>query len=102
MSKAKKDFVEENMVEEQETVEEEIVEETVEEEVEENETFGEVSNCERLNTRTSPSTKAAVRGVIDEGDVVKILEERTPEWYRIRTENYVEGFCMAEYITKLP
>ena len=99
MSKAKKDFVEENMVEEQEIVEEE-VEEIVEQEVEE-EVFGEVANCERLNIRTSPSTKAAVRGVIDEGDVVKILEERTDEWYRVRTENYVEGFCMAEYITKL-
>lgn len=95
MSKAKKDFVEENMVEEQETVEEEIVEETVEQEI------GEVSNCERLNVRTSPSTKAAVRGVIDEGDVIKILEDRD-EWYKILTENDVEGFCMAEYITKLP
>lgn len=101
MSKDCKDLVEENMVEEPEIVEEE-VEEIVEQEVEEEEIFGEVFNCERLNVRTSPSTKAAVRGVIDEGDVVKILEERTPEWYKIRTENYVEGFCMAEYITKLP
>lgn len=101
MSKENKDFVEENMVEEQETVEEEIVEETVEQEVEEEEILGEVFNCERLNVRTSTSTKAAVRGVIDEGDVVKILEDRD-EWYKILTENNVEGFCMAEYITILP
>ena len=98
MSKAKKDFVEENMVEEQETVEEEIVEA----EIKEKETFGEVANCERLNIRTSPSTKSAVRGVIDNRDVVKILEDRTDKWYRIRTEDYIEGFCMTEYITKLP
>lgn len=77
-----------------------VVEETVDkQEVEPKEVFGEVANCELLNVRTAPNKKATVKTVINVGDIVKIDESgSTDGWFKVRTEDYVEGFCMKQYI----
>lgn len=61
---------------------------------------GVVDNCVRLNIRVAPRITADVRLIIDKGDEV-ILCEKQPkgEWFRVRTQNNTEGFCMKKYIT---
>lgn len=77
-----------------------IVEETVEkQEVEPKEVFGEVVHCDLLNVRTAPNKKATVKTTIEVGEIVKIDESgSTDTWYKVRTGDYVEGFCMKQYI----
>ena len=93
----------------EEVIENNITEETIEEEVVEavpEETpvvKGEVVDCDKLNVRCGAIKSSDVRGVISKGDVVEINEKRsTEEWYRVRTSEGLEGFCMKKYITKLP
>ena len=90
----------------EETVEiepEEKIEEKVEE-VEEINTVvkGEVTGCVKLNVRRGAVKTSDVIEIIEEGDIVEINDNRsTEDWYRVRTEDGKEGFCMKEYITKL-
>lgn len=64
---------------------------------------GEVTGCVKLNVRRGAVKDSDVREVIEEGAIVEINEQRsTDDWYRVRTESGTEGFCMKEYITKLP
>lgn len=65
--------------------------------------IGKVTDCIKLNVRRGAVITADVREVIEEGAIVEINEKRsTDDWYRVRTESGTEGFCMKEYITKLP
>lgn len=65
--------------------------------------IGKVTDCIKLNVRRGAVITADVREVIKEGALVEINEKRsTDDWYRVRTESGTEGFCMKEYITKLP
>ena len=61
---------------------------------------GVVDNCVRLNIRVAPRITADVRLIIEKGDEV-ILCEKQPkgEWFRVRTQDNTEGFCMKKYIT---
>lgn len=80
-------------------------EEKIEEVVEEVDTVvkGKVTDCVKLNVRRGAVKDSDVREVIEEGAIVEINEQRsTDDWYRVRTESGTEGFCMKEYITKLP
>ena len=64
---------------------------------------GVVTNCNKLNVRRGAIITSDIRAVIDKDDIVEINEKRsTDEWYRVRTEGGIEGFCMKKYITKLP
>lgn len=64
---------------------------------------GKVTDCVRLNVRRGAVKDSDIREVIEEGAIVEINENRsTDDWYRVRTESGTEGFCMKEYITKLP
>lgn len=64
---------------------------------------GKVTDCVKLNVRRGAVLTSDIREVIEEGSTVEINEKRsTEEWYRVRTKSGTEGFCMKEYITKLP
>ena len=66
-------------------------------------THGRVDNCARLNVRKEPNIKSEIVEVIDAETDVEIIEAAfTEEFYRIKTSDGVEGFCMKDYITALP
>ena len=61
---------------------------------------GVVDNCRRLNIRVAPRITADVRLIINKGDEVTLCEKQPKgEWFRVRTQNNTEGFCMKKYIT---
>ena len=84
-------------VEKEAQVKENVTQEPVEKEAPK---VGVVDNCVRLNIRVAPRITADVRLIIEKGDEV-ILCEKQPkgEWFRVRTQNNTEGFCMKKYIT---
>lgn len=90
-----------------EQIEEEVVvepEEKTEETVEvEAVVKGKVTDCIKLNVRKGAIITSDIREVIEEGAIVEINEKRsTDDWYSVCTESGTKGFCMKEYITKLP
>ena len=61
---------------------------------------GVVDNCSRLNVRVAPRMTADVRLIISKGDEVTLCEKQPKgEWFRVRTQDNTEGFCMKKYIT---
>ena len=64
---------------------------------------GKVTDCIKLNVRRGALITSDVIEVIEEGAIVEISEKRsTDDWYSVCTESGTKGFCMKEYITKLP
>ena len=64
---------------------------------------GKVTDCIKLNVRSGALITSDIREVIEEGAIVEINEKRsTDDWYSVCTESGIKGFCMKEYITKLP
>lgn len=64
---------------------------------------GKVTDCIKLNVRRGALITSDVIEVIEEGAIVEINEKRsTDDWYSVCTESGTKGFCMKEYITKLP
>ena len=64
---------------------------------------GKVTDCIKLNVRKGALITSDIREVIEEGAIVEINEKRsTDDWYSVCTESGTKGFCMKEYITKLP
>ena len=64
---------------------------------------GKVTDCIKLNVRKGALITSDIREVIEEGAIVEINEKRsTDDWYSVCTESGIKGFCMKEYITKLP
>lgn len=64
---------------------------------------GYVDNCNRLNVRKEPNIKSEIVAVIGVETDVEIIEvASTEEFYRIKTSDGVEGFCMRNYVTVLP
>ena len=64
---------------------------------------GKVTDCIKLNVRRGALITSDIREVIEEGAIVEINEKRsTDDWYSVCTESGTKGFCMKEYITKLP
>lgn len=78
-------------------VNENVTQEPVEKEVPK---VGVVDNCSRLNVRVAPRMTADVRLIISKGDEVTLCEKQPKgEWFRVRTQDNTEGFCMKKYIT---
>lgn len=78
-------------------VNENVTQESVEKEVPK---VGVVDNCSRLNVRVAPRITADVRLIINKGDEVTLCEKQPKgEWFRVRTQDNTEGFCMKKYIT---
>lgn len=63
---------------------------------------GIVANCEKLNLRRSPLKDSDGANIITEllpGVAVVIDEDKsTPNFYRVITEDGLEGYCMRQFI----
>lgn len=86
-----------------EPVEPVVTEETVEtEESVKTMMSGIVANCEKLNLRKSPlkdSDGANVITTLLAGATVVVNEsDSTPNFYKVTTENGLEGYCMKQFI----
>ena len=76
---------------------EEIVEQVVEPKV------GIVTDCTRLNVRQEPKANAKIVIVVDATTDLTIFEEEsTEDFYKIRTVDGVEGYCMKRFVTINP
>lgn len=93
--------VREPQVQVNENVAQEPVENVTQEPVEkEAPKVGVVDNCSRLNVRVAPRITADVRLIINKGEEVTLCEKQPKgEWFRVRTQDNTEGFCMKKYIT---
>lgn len=61
---------------------------------------GNVSGCKKLNVRLEPSATAIVIDEINVGSRVTINPVgSTNDWYKVRTEAGIEGFCMKKFVT---
>lgn len=68
-----------------------------------NVSMGVVFDCEKLNVRVAPFVDAEVATVIDRDAEVMIDEARsTDEFYKVCTENSIEGYCMKKFIAVQP
>lgn len=75
-----------------------MVEETVETVVLPKEIYG-IITCARLNIRKGPSIKADVVCVLTEGVKMKLnLDRSTTEWFKVSTEDGVDGWCMRKFV----
>ena len=62
--------------------------------------IGTVIGCEKLRVRSAPDTDQEEIFLIDNGGVVKIsLEDSTEEFYKIKTDDGIEGYCMKSFIS---
>lgn len=58
-----------------------------------------VVDCEKLNIRMKPDITSRVYTTVDRGSKLTIfIKDSTENWYSVRTENGVEGFCMKKYV----
>lgn len=84
-------------------VKEETTEAVVEEVVEKKEPskkYGVVANCTALNVRKERAMEAPVVGVVYPGDKCEITGEYPKSnWYGVKFENGLEGYCVSYYIT---
>lgn len=79
----------------------EVADEIVEQVVEPK--HGIVTDCNRLNVRKEPDAKAEIAIVIDAATDLTIFEEEsTEDFYKVRTADGVEGYCMKRFVTIKP
>lgn len=79
----------------------EVVEEVVEHYVEHK--SGVVTDCIRLNVRKEPNTNAEVACVVGVAEDLNVFEnESTEDFYKVRTMDGVEGYCMKRFVTINP
>lgn len=72
----------------------------VEDKVEKKSLRGITTKTFLLNVRKEPNIDSEIIYRLDYSSLVMIDEENsTDEWYKIRTLNNIEGYCMKEYIT---
>lgn len=58
-----------------------------------------VCNCKKLNVRENPKPKANVIMIINEDDEVTVYTDGSVDnYYSIRTESGVEGYCVKDYL----
>ena len=58
-----------------------------------------VYNCKKLNVRENPKPKANVIMIINEDDEVTVYTDGSVgNYYSIRTESGVEGYCVKDYL----
>lgn len=64
---------------------------------------GVVTDCARLNVREFPNSNAKILGIINVSTELTIIDkDSTKEFYKVRTSDYLEGYCMKRYVTILP
>lgn len=52
----------------------------------------------KLNVHNKPGEQEHVIAVVDHGETLTLVEKTSDNWWRIRTENGVEGFCYSPYL----
>lgn len=58
-----------------------------------------VCNCKKLNVRENPNPKANVIMIINEDDEVTVYTDGSVgNYYSIRTESGIEGYCVKDYL----
>lgn len=62
------------------------------------EEYAEVLECDFLNVRTDSNSKAEVKGKINTGDVVQILNEKNG-WCEVKTSEGLQGWVNEDYLT---
>ena len=61
---------------------------------------GMVANCAKLNVRSKPSINGDVVTVLNANDKVIIdVDKSTDEWFKIRTADGVNGYCMRKFVS---
>lgn len=61
--------------------------------------IGIVTKCSRLNIRAQPSTDAEILCVVNAGSELTINKSQSnSEWYSVRAESGIEGFCMNAFV----
>ena len=60
---------------------------------------GIVANCTKLNVRAKADASAPVVCVIDVASEVTIdVKKSKTEWFKVRTANGAEGYCMRKFV----
>ena len=57
-----------------------------------------VTQSGNLNIRQAPGTEQYLVGKAKKGDVLTLLNKVDNQWWHIRTEEGVEGYCYAQYL----
>lgn len=57
-----------------------------------------VTQSGNLNIRQAPGTEQHLVGKAKKGDVLTLLNKVDKQWWHIRTEEGVEGYCYAQYL----
>lgn len=59
-----------------------------------------VANCARLNIRDQPSLEGKIIGTVEVDDVLTVLDRPVEpvDFWRVRTANGDEGFCMKKFL----
>ena len=52
----------------------------------------------KLNVHNKPGVEEYVITVVDHGETLTLLEKTSDKWWRIKTENGVEGYCYSPYL----
>ena len=61
------------------------------------ESYGSV-NVDRLNIRQAPRQEATITDIYSKNDTVKIINQASPEWYRVETKNGQEAYVSTDYV----
>lgn len=62
-------------------------------------TVGIVTDCTSLYVRKEPSREADHAAIIKAMDCVEVLEEgSTEDFYKVKTQDGAEGYCMKKFI----
>lgn len=65
--------------------------------------IGVVTNCSKLNIRTKPTKVSKKPNVVCEvpsgAQLIVELRRGDGDWYKVRTADGAEGFCMKMYVT---
>lgn len=57
-----------------------------------------VTKSGNLNIRQGPGTEQYLVGKAAHGEILTLLEKVDKQWWYIRTEDGVEGYCYAQYL----
>ncbi len=57
-----------------------------------------VTQSGNLNIRKSPSTEEGIVGIAAHGEILTLLKKANDQWWYIRTQEGVEGYCYASYL----
>lgn len=59
-----------------------------------------VVNCARLNIRRRPRVADNVVTIVAANSKLEINTDKSnKEWFKVRTESGIEGFCMKKFVT---